>query len=97
VLGALAVLAIPAGAAAAQFLKQVRLVEAVAVAVPAALVLGLAAVSASRRARYRVERSVRRAGERTMRVGRLLAWAGVYFGLTGAIALAFYGALRWAG
>jgi hypothetical protein len=97
VLGALAVLAIPAGAAAAQFLEQVRLVQAVAVAVPSGLVLGLAAVSASRRARYHVERSVRRSGETTMRVGRLLAWAGVYFAVSGGIALAFYGVLRWAG
>ena len=95
-LGALAVAAIPAGVAAAQLLKGVRLLEATVVAVPSAFVLGLAAVSASRRARYQVERSVRRPGERTARVGRFLAWLGVYLAASGGLALAFYGLLRWA-
>ena len=95
-LGALSVLAIPAGVAAAQLLKQVRLLEASVVAVPVGFALGLAAVSAARRARFRVERSVWRGGERTLRLGRFLAWTGMYLAVTGGLALAFYGILRWA-
>jgi hypothetical protein len=72
----------------------VGLLEAELVAVPAAFVLGLVAVAASRRARYRLERSVRRVGARMVRAGRLAAWTGVYLGLTGGLALAFYGVLR---
>ena len=94
-LGALSVLAIPVGVAAAQSLKQVRLLEASVVAVPVGFLLGLAAVSAARRARFRVERSVWRGRERTLRLGRFLAWTGLYLAITGALALAFYGVLRW--
>ena len=95
-LGVLSVLAIPAGVAAAQMLKGVRLLEAVAIAVPVAFVLALAAVAAARRARFRVERSVRREGESAARAARFLAWTGLYLAVTGALALAFYGVLRWA-
>jgi hypothetical protein len=95
-LGALAVLAIPAGVAASELLKGIRLLESVVIAVPAAFVLSLAAVAAARRARFRLERSVFRAGARTVRAGRLLAWAGMYFAVTGGLALAFYAVLRWA-
>ena len=63
-------------------------------AVPAGFVLGLIAVSLSRRARARVERSVRRAGEGLVRAARLAAWSGVYVDRTGGLALAFYGVLR---
>jgi hypothetical protein len=94
VLGLLALVAIPLAAALATYLSEVRLLQAELVAVPVALVLGLAAVSASRRARLRVERSVRRSGERLVRIARLTAWSGVYVAVTGALALAFYGVLR---
>jgi hypothetical protein len=80
VLGILALAAIP--------------VAAEIVAVPIAFVLGLIAVSLSRRARLRVERSVRRAGEGLVRAARLVAWSGVYIAVTGGLALAFYGVLR---
>jgi hypothetical protein len=30
-----------------------------------------------------------------VKTGRLFAWAGMYVAITGALALAFYGALRW--
>jgi protein-S-isoprenylcysteine O-methyltransferase Ste14 len=96
VVGALSVLAIPAGIAAAQLLKGVRLLEASTIAVPAGFVLGVVAVSAARRARFKVDRSVWRSGERTARVGRFLAWTGLYLAVTGALALGFYGILRWA-
>jgi hypothetical protein len=94
VLGLLALAAIPVGAAISAYLPDVRLLEAEIVAVPVGFVLGLIAVAVSRRARLRVERSVRRTGERVTRVARLTAWSGVYIAVTGGLALAFYGVLR---
>jgi len=94
VLGLLAIAAIPVGAAVSVVREEVTLLEAEIVAVPVAFVLGLLALSASRRARYRVERSVRRAGEGTARAARFLAWTGLYCAVTGGLALAFYGFLR---
>jgi hypothetical protein len=94
VLGTLAVLAIPAAVAAAVFLPKVDILPALVVAVPSAFVLALLGISAARRARYRIERSVYRSGEGTVRFGRLLVWSGLYFSLIGALALAFYSVLR---
>ena len=94
VLGALAVLAIPAAAAASAFTTRVTLLDAVYVAVPAASVLALAAFAAYRRARARLERSVRRAGAGIVRTARFLAFAGLYLAITGGLALAFYGVLH---
>ena len=88
-------LAIPAGIAASRVLDDVRLLEAVSIAVPVAFVLSLVAISAARRARYRLDRSVFRKGRRMVRLGRFLAWAGMYLAVTGGLALAFYGVLRW--
>jgi hypothetical protein len=59
-----------------------------------AIVAGLLAVLVARRARLRLDRSVRRAGERVVRVSRWLAWSGLYVAVTGALALVFYGVLR---
>jgi hypothetical protein len=95
VLGVLALLAIPAGVAAAQA-TTLRLLETLYVAVPAALVLGVGALAASRRARFAAARSVVPRGRFGLRVARLVAWAGMYAGVTGALALAVYGVLRWA-
>src|SRR5262245_35126216 len=94
ILGLLAVAAIPVGAAVAARRADVGILEAELVAVPAAFVLGLIAVSLSRRARARVERSVRHAGEGLARTARFVAWSGVYLAVTGGLALAFYGVLR---
>ena len=94
VLGTLALLAIPAGAAVAALLSPVQMLRATLITVPVALVLGLAGVSAARRARFRLERSVYRPGERTVRIGRLLVWAGLYAAVIGALALGVYGTLR---
>jgi hypothetical protein len=69
----------------------VDLVRATAGALGACVVIGLVGVSASRRARYRIERSLARQGERTLRIGRLLLFSGLYVGLVAAIALGFYG------
>jgi hypothetical protein len=92
-LGVLAVAAIPAAVAASWLLESVALLEASEVAVAAAFVLGLVAVSLARRARYRVERSVTRRGENLVRTARMLAWGSLFLATSGAIALGFYGAL----
>jgi hypothetical protein len=91
--GALGLAAIPAGVLASWQLGAVGLLRAVEVAVPVGLALGLVAVSLARRSRYRVARSVKREGERVVRVAGLLAWSSVYVGMIGAIALGFYGLL----
>ena len=93
VLGALALAAIPAAVTASWLVASVGLLGSTEVAVPVAFALGLAAVAASRRARFRVERSVLRDGEEAARVGRLLAWGSLYIAGSGAIALGFYGLL----
>jgi hypothetical protein len=95
--GALAVLANPAGVAASQVLKGVVLLRALYVSVPAAVVLALIAVAASRRARFARARSVYADEGGRRRLSRFLAWAGLYAAVTGALALGVYGALRAAG
>ena len=91
--GALGLAAIPAGVGASWQLGAVGLLSAVEAAVPVALALGLVAVSLARRSRYRIARSVKREGERLVRVASLLAWSSVYLGMIGAISLGFYGLL----
>ena len=94
VFGLLAVAAIPVAVLAAVFLPSVDVLPALEAAVPTALLLGLIGLSASRRARYKLDRSVLRIGERTARFGRFLVWAGIYCAVVGALALGFYGLLR---
>lgn len=96
VLGALAVLAIPAGVVAAQFLSGVSLLQSLYVSVPVAVVLGFLAVLTSRRARFALARSLHPERRRLVRVARVVAWAGLYAGVTGGLALGVYGVLRWA-
>lgn len=95
-LGALAVAAIPAGVAATRFVSGLRLLETLYVVVPVAVVLGILAVGASRRARFAVARSVRADRLGAVRAARFVAWFGLYAGVTGALALAVYGLLRFA-
>jgi hypothetical protein len=95
VFGALAVLAIPVAVLGSRRLNGVTLLHALYVAVPVACLLGLVAVASVRRSRFSAARSVRPdAGPG--RLARSLAWTGLYVGITGALALAVYGALRWA-
>ena len=96
VLGALAVLAIPVAVVASQLTSGLRLLESLYIAVPVALLLGLAALSAARRARFDVARSVRPDAAGPIGAARFFAWAGLYAGVTGVVALAVYGVLRWA-
>ncbi len=95
-LGALAVLAVPAAVLASRVIGGITLLHALYVAVPASCLLGLAAVALTRRARFAAARSVRPEAAGPGRIARSLAWAGLYVGITAALALAVYGALRWA-
>jgi hypothetical protein len=90
-LGALAVVAIPAAVAASRWTSGISLLQSLYVAVPASFVLALAAIAAARRARFARARSVVAKGGRW---GTILAWAGLYVAVTGGMALAVYGALR---
>jgi hypothetical protein len=92
--GLLALAAMPAGAAAAQRMNGVGLLESLYVSVPTGFALGLIAWIASRKARFGLERTVYRQGAGTVRLGRFLAWAGLYVTVTGAGALVVYAVLR---
>ena len=93
-LGALAALAIPIGVVLAQQLQSLRLLETLYVVVPLSVILGLAAIALLRRARFAAARSVRDTG--SLRLAAVMAWGGAYIGVTGALALAVYGLLRYA-
>ena len=92
--GILALAAIPAAVAASHFSNRIGTLFSVAIGVPVALALGLIGLALARRAAFRLDRSVVRAGERTVRIARFVVWASLYVAVTGALALGFYGALR---
>jgi hypothetical protein len=92
--GLIAILAIPAAGLAAAYTDRVTLLEAVYVAVPVAFVAALLALAVYRRARARLDRSVRRVGSGAVRAARFLAFTGLYLAVTGALALGFYGMLH---
>jgi hypothetical protein len=95
VLGALAVVAVPAAVAASRYVPTVPLLRGLYVGVPSALVLGALAVVTARRGRRELMLSLGRAGgESAIRWGRRLAFLGLYVGAMGAIALASYTVLR---
>jgi hypothetical protein len=92
--GALAVVAIPAGVVSAQLSARLRLLETLYVVVAATVVLGLVGLFAARRARLNASRTL--SGGGGVGFARIVAWAGAYAGITGGLALAVYGILRWA-
>jgi len=94
--GLLAAATVPVAAVASQFLNGVTLLGSLYVAVPVAVGLGVVALLGARRARRLQARSVFGRGRRLARLGRSLAWIGLYVGCTAGLALAVYGALRWA-
>jgi hypothetical protein len=94
VFGLLALAAIPVAVVVSSARPELRLVQALEIAVPIGFVLGLIAGLLSRRARLRFERSLRRNGARLVRTARVVAWSSVYVAITGGLALAFYGILR---
>jgi hypothetical protein len=90
IVGLLSVAVLPAAIVVAEREERFELLEA-GYAVPAALVLGLAAVLLARGARLRVERTLGRVGGlRLARAGRILGVLGIMLGLSGAIALGVY-------
>jgi hypothetical protein len=90
IVGLLSVAVLPAAIVVAEREERFELLEA-GYAVPAALVLGLAAVLLARGARRRVERTLGRVGGlRLARAGRILGVLGIMLGLSGAIALGVY-------
>jgi hypothetical protein len=93
VFGAIALLAIPV-AGVISWQTDITLLRSMYYAVPVAIVCGVIAVVLARHARFRLDRSVRRAGEGVVRFSRWLAWSGLYIAVTGGLALAFYGVLR---
>ncbi|HEX6763804.1 MAG TPA: hypothetical protein VF094_13485 [Gaiellaceae bacterium] len=96
VFGVLAIAAVPCGAVAAQYLQSVGLLQSLYITVPIAIVLGLLAVLVARRARRLQSRSVFGGSRSFTRLAQLLAWTGLWIGVTGGVALVVYGALRWA-
>lgn len=94
VLGLLAAAAIPAGIGASRYVPRLHLLDSVVGSVPAALVLGLLAILAARRARLALTLTLGRCGgARAARTGRALAFIGLYLACTGGIALGFYALL----
>jgi hypothetical protein len=94
--GALAVLAIPAGAAVAQKSPTIGLLDALYYAVPVAIVAAVLALFAARRARLAQALSISGRGARAVRFGRVLAWLGAWAAFAGAVTVAVYLGLRLA-
>ncbi len=94
VFGVLAVLTVPAGIAVAQQMASVSLLQSLYVTTPISLGLGLISLLLVRRARLAASRSV--VGGGPMRLGRIAAWAGLYVGVTAAIAIGVYTVLEHA-
>jgi hypothetical protein len=93
VVGVLSLLVVPAGIYAARQSEAVTLLNSAGTLAVAAA-LGFAAIMLSRRAREQAAITLGRSGgERTARIGRWLGILGICVGLTGALALGFYGLL----
>ena len=94
VAGVVAVLLVPAGVVVAQQMASVSLLQALYVTTPISVGLGLVSLLLVRRARLAASRSV--VGGGPLRLGRIAAWAGLYVGVTAAIALGVYTVLEHA-
>jgi hypothetical protein len=92
VFGLLSLASIPAAWYATN-LRNVDVPQAVAGEAIAGTLLGLVSVILARQARRRLERSLTRPGEATVRWGRRLGLLGLCLGLTAALALGFFGLL----
>ena len=91
--GVLSVALLPAAIAATRWSQQYELLHA-AFAIPVAFLLGLLAVSLSRRARARLGPTLGRPkGARTARLGRLLGILGILLALTAAGSVGIYALL----
>jgi drug/metabolite transporter (DMT)-like permease len=94
VFGVLSLAAIPLAFYATR-LENVNVPQGVAGEAVAGTILGLIAVLLARGARIKVERTLSRTGEGTVRLGKWLGLLGLCLGLTAALSLAFYGLLLW--
>ena len=94
VFGLLSLAAIPVALYSTR-LKNVDLPQAVGGEAVVGTLLGLIAVLLARSARFKVERTLARAGEGTARLGKWLGLLGLCLGLTAALSLAFFGLLLW--
>lgn len=91
--GVLSLLVVPAGVYAARRSDAVTLINSSGT-VALAAVFGISAMVLARRGRERAAITLGRAGgERTAQIGRLLGILGICVGITGALALGFYGLL----
>jgi hypothetical protein len=89
-LGLAAVAAVPAGVALSRRSSGVRLLDA-AWSIPVAVACGLAALLFARGARGRIRWTLEHAGgSGRIRLGRILAVAGLCLALSAAIAVGFY-------
>ena len=96
-LGALALVTMPVAIVATRYSDSYDLLHA-GFAIPVALVLGAAAVVQARRVRARADASLGATdGRRAAAVGRMLGIVGICAACSGAIALAVYGVLTYAG
>jgi hypothetical protein len=92
-LGVLAVLVIPAGLALAAYSSTIDLIH-VAVAIPLAAVLGIAAMALSRGARRHSQISLGRIGGTGLaRAGWITGLLGLYLAAIAALAVGFFGLL----
>jgi heme A synthase len=91
--GVLALLSIPAGLALAAYSSTIDLIH-VAVAVPVAGVLGIVAMALARNARRHSQISLGRiGGTGVARAGWILGLLALYFAVTAALAVGFFGLL----
>jgi hypothetical protein len=94
ILGALGVLAIPGAVVAARAVPGVTLLGGLYYGVAVALVLAVAALVVTRRARLAAQRSVFANRGGPVRAARILGWLALYAGITAGIAVAVYWVLR---
>jgi uncharacterized metal-binding protein len=93
--GVAALAALPAAVGLARFSERVDLVYACGAGVVVGVVLAVAAIALSRRAKERIQRTIGRSGgEGALRTGRILGILGIWAALTGALALGFFGLLE---
>jgi hypothetical protein len=94
-LGLIGLATLPAAIAVTERVDGLSLVEA-GFAIPAAIVLGLAAIVIGRRVRARSRQTLAALpGTRVARLGRILGYVGVYLALTAALAVGFYAVLTY--
>jgi ABC-type uncharacterized transport system permease subunit len=94
-LGVFGLATLPAAIAVTERVDGLSLVEA-GFAIPAAIVLGLAAVVIGRRVRSRTRQTLTALpGARVARFGRVFGYVGLYLALTAALAVGFYAVLTY--